>query len=221
MGLLNYELHGCYRVIDRGTSLIVRCRFCSAGWLPVGWSSSARPLLIHAREKHRRRLPKILPPYDLQRGMIKIPDDAAIVRDSRLDMIRAVNILQDRLIDGTDGLKNKVRSAMMNKSAIYAQSDLCIAALRAGAPRSPIDPAALYELVKAGKLTMPQFLSVVSVRKEPLKEFLSGAEIDRLSTAAEKPEPYLVTEFRDGVPVDLDQLAAGLQSQLNRMSRLS
>jgi hypothetical protein len=147
--------------------------------------------------------------------MIKIPDDATVVRDQRLDLIRAISTLHDRLIEPKDGpgLKSRVKETMKDKGAKFAQSDFVIAALRGGGTtRSYVDPRKLYKLVADGKLTTQQFLSVLSVRKEPLTEFLSGAEIDRLSSEGAPSETSLFTEFKPGVSFDVDQIAEALQA---------
>ena len=101
---------------------------------------------------------------------------------------------------------------MLAKDASYAQSDLAVARMQ-DSSRSVINPRKLHELVKARKLTIDQFLDAVSVRKEPLKEFLSGQEIEAISSDIDA-EPSLVTEFKPGIHVECQPLAEALVEAL-------
>lgn len=214
------DLSPCYAVSDGGASWIVRCRHCSAGWLPSKDSRAGlAPLLRHARKKHKIRLQSIPRPIALQNahappyipGMpIQIPADAKIVRDSRITLIRLISHLNDRLVEGEDGLKARVKKTLADKGADYAESDLVVAALRAGTAKGTIDARKLYDLVKARKLTLDQFLGCVSVSKKPLEKLLGGAAIESLTTRGPAAEPSLCTEFKAGVELDVDQLAQTL-----------
>jgi hypothetical protein len=141
---------------------------------------------------------------------IRIPPDARIIRDSRLNLVRVIGTLNDRLVNGAQGLKARIKAAMTEKGAQFAESDLVLGALRPGSSSGDIEPHKLHELVKAGQLTMDQFLSSVSVRKTALTEYLSGATIALLSTRIHNPEAALFTEFKEGVELDVDELAISL-----------
>jgi hypothetical protein len=142
---------------------------------------------------------------------MRIPPDAKVIRDSRITLIRVISTLYDRLVNGDDGLKDKVKATMREKDASFAESDLVIAALRAGSGKSTIDVYKLYRMVDAGELKLSQFLDCITVSKERLKEFLPGAIIDKLTIKGAAPaEPALFTEFKDGMEIDLDELATSL-----------
>jgi hypothetical protein len=81
---------------------------------------------------------------------MRIPPDAKVIRDSRITLIRVISTLYDRLVNGDDGLKDKVKATMREKDASFAESDLVIAALRAGSGKSTIDVYKLYRMVDAG-----------------------------------------------------------------------
>lgn len=148
---------------------------------------------------------------------MRIPADAHVVTDSRITLIRVISTLHDRLVEGTDGLKAKVKATLTAKGAQFAESDLVVAALRAGAAKRRIDPKALYALVKAKKLTIEQFLSCITVSREPLEQYLSGDQIEQISIPGKTPEPSLFTEFREGVQLDIDELAESLAGAVARV----
>jgi hypothetical protein len=141
---------------------------------------------------------------------MRVPPDARKIRDARLTAIRVIGTLYERVVKGADGLSARVKAAMREKDAAFAESDLVMAVLRPGSTRGPIDAHDLYELVKARKLTLKQFLGCVTVRKEPLEEFLAGGAIEELCAVIANPEPSLVTEFKEGVELDVEALAASL-----------
>jgi hypothetical protein len=138
---------------------------------------------------------------------IRIPPEARVVRDARITTIRVISTLYDRVVKGDGGLSARVKATLREKDAAYAESELVFAALRPGSTKGPIDAEKLYELVKDRKLTLKQFLACVSVRKEPLKEYLAGGVIDELCGRVDDPEPSLVTEFKEGVELDVDAIA--------------
>lgn len=147
---------------------------------------------------------------------MRIPADAKTVRDSRVTLVRVITTLYERLVGGDDGLKAGVKATMLEKGASFAESDLVVAALRAGSAKGSIDPRKLHELVVAGTLTLAQFLDCVAVRKEPLKAFLAGGVIDTLTANGPAPEPSLVTEFKEGVELDVEAIAETLVAALAR-----
>lgn len=207
-----FDLSRCYRVSEPpGGSWIVRCKFCTAGWLPAP-TSPVKPLIRHAR-KHRRRLRLILPPTSTIAAagdgarqtkssasrlvhVMKIPEGAKVVHDERLSLIRAVTMLNEH-VDGAGGVKDQVRAAMVAQGAQYASDDRTLARLHESS-RYVVDPTKLYALVQKGMLTMKQFLGAVSVRREALKDVLGGKAIDKLSERI-AGRASLCTEFKAGV----------------------
>ena len=142
---------------------------------------------------------------------MRIPADAKVVRDSRINFIRAIKTLNDRLVDGDNGMTAKVKASLQDKDAGFAESDYVVAALRAGAAKSAVNPRKLYKLVESGALKLNEFLDCITVRKEPLKEFLSGVAIEKLEDAPAAPAtPQLITEWKEGVQLDVDSLAMEL-----------
>lgn len=225
------DLEPCYAVTDGGTCWVVRCKRCSAGWLPSKTSNAGlTPLLFHAKRRHkvklRRRWPLMLSiGPDAARtsgayisGMpIQIPADAKTIQEQRLTMIRVVGTLNDKLVEGDDGLKARVKATMRDKGAAFAESDLVVGALRAGTARGTITPQALYALVESGTLTLPQFFECVTVTKKPLERFLGKDAIEAMTKPGPAPEPSLVTEFKAGLEFDPDQLAELLAGSLSRV----
>jgi len=147
---------------------------------------------------------------------IRVPGGEKIITDKRLTAIRVISTLADKVVGGDEGLKEKVKAAMVSKDARFAESDVVIAHLRAGNGRGPIDPHELYKLVKKDELTIEQFLDCVTVQKKPLEKFLAGGVIDKLCGTIPNPAPILVTEFKEGVDFevgDVDDALAGLIKQ--------
>jgi hypothetical protein len=156
---------------------------------------------------------------------MRIPPDAKKIRISYLDLIRAINTLKDRVVDGAGGLKARAKATMIDKGVRYAESDRVIADLRPGSTSGPIDPHDLYQLVSrssstvAGggpRLTLEQFLDCVTVTKKALEKYLPGNVIDALTSKIASPEPQLFTEFREGVELDVDDLAISLADSIAR-----
>lgn len=123
---------------------------------------------------------------------IKIKDGAKVITDARVTPIRVISTLYDNYIAK---LKEHVVDGLIVKGASYAESDLVIAQLRSSGASGPVDPVKLYKLVVKGDLSMKQFLSVLSVKKEPLGKLLGQDEIDRLCEDVETRN-YIVTEFK-------------------------
>ena len=149
---------------------------------------------------------------------IRIEAGAKTLRDDRLTPIRVISTLYDRRINGDTGLKAGVKKAMLAKGVDYAEDDSCVAMLRSSSSHGEIDARKLYALIKAGKLTLDQFLDSVKVEKKPLQEFLPGGVIDDLSAKIRKPSPSLVTDFKEHVEFgDAEALIAELvKSTLRR-----
>lgn len=150
--------------------------------------------------------------------MIQIPRDAKIISDARLTVIRAVGTLHDRHVKAPGGLVDQVKKAMKLKDAEYAQSDLVYARLQPGDRRGTIDPVKALAAFGSKNLPVEMFLLCVTMRKDPLKEFLSEREIESLTTFEPDPPPKLITEFKPAVTADSDarELAKLLQKALTR-----
>jgi hypothetical protein len=137
---------------------------------------------------------------------IQIKEGAKIVRETRLTAIRVLGTLHSRYVEKT---ADQVKAILRAKGADYAESDLVIGALRPGAKLGAACPTKLYKLVQKGDLTMKQFLSVVSVKKDPLKKILGDDAVDKISEEIADPTPSLITEFKEGVqfdPKNIEQL---------------
>lgn len=145
---------------------------------------------------------------------IRIPTGEKIVRDARITTVRALKSLHDHMLGGEDGLVAKIKAGLRAKDATFAESEHCLAALRGGGEFGEVDPKKLYKLVESGKLKLAHFLACVKVIKTPLREHLTGAEIERLSEKVAAPEPFLITEFREGVEFDLKHVDAAMEKLL-------
>jgi hypothetical protein len=149
--------------------------------------------------------------------VIKPPAGADVIRDARLTPVRVISTLAEHHVAGDDGLRARIRQTMIEKGARYARSDLVIAELRDGSTKGKIDPKRLYQQVTEGRLSLAQFLECVAVIKEPLKKYLPGAVIDRLTPTIDAPTPSLVTEFLPGIEPDFDRLAEDLATAVAKV----
>ena len=123
---------------------------------------------------------------------MKIDAGEKVVTDSRVDFVHIAGLLADR----AKSVKDEIKEAAAKKKARYVRGDHAIGRLQGGGKRKRTpDPTKLHALVKSGKITLDEFLSVVSVKIDPLKEILSGPEIIRISKNGDKSQPSLVTEF--------------------------
>lgn len=142
---------------------------------------------------------------------IHVPADAKVVRDSRINVVQIIKALYDRFVDNDDSVKSKIKSTLQEKKADYAETEICVAALRAGTPRSSIDTNRAFKMFlskeQSKELSLAQFLSCATVSKKALEKFLSGDEIAKLSVTGGAAEPALYIEFKPGVQVNLDEIA--------------
>jgi hypothetical protein len=159
---------------------------------------------------------------------IKIPPGAVVIRDRRLSAIKILSELTKP--DGQlDTLKNAVKKTMVEKKATFVESDLAIGQLRsassgANGERKFVDATKLHGLIKKGRITLEQFLSVLCVRTSLLPQILSGDEIAGLSeeprakqaesslTACAAPVGALYTDFKPDLHVDLDEVLDSIGS---------
>jgi hypothetical protein len=150
--------------------------------------------------------------------MMHVPTDETVIRDCRLTLLRVVSTLYERLVEADDGLKVQVKETMQRKGADFAESDLVIARLQNGGSFSWIDARKLHGMIgsKPGQITLDQFLSCISVGKQKLEKFLSKDAIAAITNKGSSAAAYksLVTEFKPGVAVDVDELADALQHAL-------
>lgn len=206
------DLTPCFVLKPTPTGWIVRCRKCSAGWIPDRTGAAATESIVEHARQHRIALPlrDSLGASYIGSMAIKIPPDAKVIQDSRLMSLQLIKSLHDRLVNADDGLRDKIKDTMNGKAAAFAESDHVVAALRAGSPRSTIDPRKLYKLIEKGELTVAQFLECVSVKKDPLAQYLSKNRIEQLETPSDAPEPSLATEWKQGIAIDLPKLADSL-----------
>jgi hypothetical protein len=144
---------------------------------------------------------------------IKLPPNAKPITDRRLTLIRVISTLAAE--DGyLDQLKDDVKKTMKEKEADFAQSDFAIGQLRSSGERSFIPVKKLYALVKDRKISMDQFLECVKVSAKPLKKFLSGEEIEKISCASPAGDGSLFTELKPGVSLDIDCMEEALCNAL-------
>ena len=73
----------------------------------------------------------------------------------------------------------------------------------------------------ARKITLDEFLSAVKVRIEPLGKFLSEKEIESVCDQGDEIEPSLITEFKDGVAIDLPRMQAALLAELDAQLKVA
>jgi len=113
-----------------------------------------------------------------------------------------------------------VKKTLVDKKAVFVESDLAIGQLRAaaggtGGERKFVDPTKLHGLIKKGRITLEQFLSVLCVRTSLLPKILSGDEIAQLAESPDEKEPRaqqaeyvgaLYTDFKPDLRIDLDEV---------------
>ncbi|MDP9175637.1 MAG: hypothetical protein M3O30_17475 [Planctomycetota bacterium] len=147
---------------------------------------------------------------------IKFLPDAEVVADERLTIVQVIKALQKPYLPD---LVTAIKSDLIEKDAVFAESDLVRAHLRGGdgdadeLPRFP-DAAKLHKLVKSGKITLKQFLNCVTVRGDALEKLLPPSEIDNICSDGAPTDPgagrKLYTEFKPGVAFDYSRLEAAL-----------
>lgn len=140
---------------------------------------------------------------------IKVPTDAKIVRDRRLDFVRIVKLLYARAAKSAEAVKESLEA----KEAEFAQGDLAMARLQPGGVTSAIDPKKFFSLAKEKKLTAAQQQSCCSINKEPLKEFFNEREIESISKTTGTRESSLTVETRPDVTIDIE----GIETELVKL----
>jgi hypothetical protein len=148
---------------------------------------------------------------------IKIPSGVTPPRDQRLDIIRIIGAIYDKVTNAKGGLKDQVKEKLVEKEATFVQSDLCIGQLRPGPTFGPIDPKKFYAKFKAGEITEKDFLSAISVGKEACKVFLPQRAIEKMCDEIEDPPKALTIEFREDVEFDAEQVSEAIVATIRPM----
>lgn len=130
---------------------------------------------------------------------------AAVPRDVRVDQIGFVNELVSQ---HANNLKTALKVRMDNDSIERVRGDV-FEGLLVSTFVSTVPPAKLLALYEKDKITRAQFLSALSVRKEPLEAFLSGDEIRRISETT-PGNPQLRVNRIKGVELKLVDAVKGL-----------
>jgi hypothetical protein len=148
---------------------------------------------------------------------MKIKPGAKVIADQRLTIIKVISELA---ADNLKSHKSDVKSRMESKGATFAESDLVSARVQGGGKKTAIDPKNFFALVKAGKIKQSEFEACISVRKEPAAKLLSERELDAISVNAGDADVSLITEFKDGISINLPRIEAAIlheiRSQLSK-----
>ena len=141
---------------------------------------------------------------------MKIPPDATVIKNQSLTPIQIIRALYGPVVKG---LGSDVKKVMAAKNAQYAESDGVTARIQGGGTRKKIDPKKFYVLAmnkRFKKLTLTEFFASISVNTEAAGQFLSEDEIKSISVDAGDVEPSLITEFKDGVALDIPRMQAAM-----------
>lgn len=128
-----------------------------------------------------------------------------IPRDVRIDQLGFAGELQKQHVDS---LKTAVKVRMNDEELDRVRGDYFEGQL-VPTVVTTIDPGALLALYSKSKITRAELLSCLSVKKEPLAAFLTGKEIEAMSTKAEGSPQLRVTRIK-GVEVGLTTALKGL-----------
>ena len=125
--------------------------------------------------------------------------ERAVGNDRRVDQIGYVAELVKQFADPA---KAALKLRMAQREIDLAEGSKFQALLVAGVSIGVVDPARLLKLYESKQITRQQFLSAITVRNEPCRQFLSRDAIDAIS--AQKPaEPRLTVSRRKGVEISL------------------
>ena len=122
----------------------------------------------------------------------------ALPRDVRVDHIGFCNELATKL---ANDLKSAVKVRMDNDELTRVTGDYFEGQL-VRSTVSVVDPAKLLALWSKDKITRAQLLSALCVKKEPLAQFLTGAQIDAISETSPGTPQLRVTRIK-GVELKL------------------
>jgi hypothetical protein len=137
---------------------------------------------------------------------IKIPEDAKVLKDSRLTAIAAIALVVKFHVQK---LKEDVKAAMKRRGVKFAESDFAVAHLRDGGNATCIDTAKLFKLTTVPgkrKLTVNEFFQCVRASRERVEEFLSPEEIEAVSVQARESDSRLYTELMPNAAVNFDAI---------------
>ena len=137
-------------------------------------------------------------------------EERASARDVRVDQIGFVGELQKHF---ADDLKTAVKAKMSGDGLQHVEGDYFDGLLVDGYDVQTIDPAKFLKLYEDGKIKRAEFLSALKIANKPAAEFLSGKEIDRISTTAAGQSQLRVTR-KKGVEIKLTDAVRGLGKEL-------
>jgi hypothetical protein len=125
--------------------------------------------------------------------------ERAVGNDRRVDQIGYVAELVKQFAEPA---KAALKLRMAQREIDLAEGSKFQALLVGGGSIGVVDPARLLKLYEGKQITRQQFLSAITVRNEPCRQFLSRDAIDAIS--AQKPaEPRLTVSRRKGVEISL------------------
>lgn len=134
----------------------------------------------------------------------------SVHRDQRVDPIGFVKELQDQ---HADGLKQAVKGRMEAGDLERVRGDF-FEGLLVRPNAAPVDPSDLLRLYERKSITREELCSALSVKKEPLAEFLTQRQIDKLAGEGTPATPRLCVSRIKGVEVTLVEAMIGLSESL-------
>lgn len=140
--------------------------------------------------------------------------EAPIMRNQLIDQYGFVQELQKRF---ADPLKDRIKKDMELKGEKLAEGDHFEAVLFGG-DSSFIDATKFFCLFERGKLTRAQLVNCLRVSKDAAKEYLSGAEIERISITAPK-DKSLTVRHKKGVEPSLIESVKNVSAQIEANAR--
>lgn len=129
----------------------------------------------------------------------------SLPRDVRVDHIGFCNELASKL---ANDLKSAVKVRMAGEEIDRVRGDYFEGQL-VQSTVSTVDPAKLLAMYAKEKITRAQMLSALTVKKEPLAEFLTGAQIDAISESGPGTPQLRITRIK-GVELKLVDAVKGL-----------
>ena len=143
--------------------------------------------------------------------MSETAETVAPARDVRVDQIGFVGELQKR---HADLLKTRVKCRMLEEELDVVRGEY-FQGLFVKTTETTVDPAKLLALYDAGRISRANFLSAIKVVKEPLSAFLTGDQVEKMSTTAVGSPALRVTRLQ-GVEVALVDALKQLGSSIPR-----
>jgi len=137
--------------------------------------------------------------------------DEAVIRDVRVDRIGAMNALVKHI---KEPALEAVKQALEAKGARAAAGDGYRGLLVAGTTRQ-VNPRRWLGLYNAGKITLNQFLSALSIRTARAREVLSEKDLERISEE-EPTAPQLRVSAIPDAQLDVAAALTALGEELGR-----